>query len=119
MHSYQRLDSASRVPVVDGGGNDGEGGTASPIFRSATPSFKTRFVKPLTLREGLIGITSFVLALLLFNSVDLSDYRYEDLHRQVIYRFKGVDVGPVKTLLVFGDSVRALSYAPATKASPG
>lgn len=81
---------------------------ASPLFRSPPlpTSFKTRFVKPLTLREGLIGITSFVLALLLFNSVDLSDYRYEDIHRQIIYRFKGVDVGPVKTLLVFGDSVR-------------
>lgn len=90
LYRYKKVGLAS--PILGGGG-----GPPSSVWTRAP-----------TVREIVIGLASFFFACLLFRDPQNPTYEYyANLPKQIIYRWKGLPAGPVKTLLVFGDSVSA------------
>lgn len=91
LYRYKKVGLAS--PILGGGG-----GPPSSVWTRAP-----------TVREIVIGLASFFFACLLFRDPQNPTYEYyANLPKQIIYRWKGLPAGPVKTLLVFGDSVSAV-----------
>lgn len=81
----------------------------APLFQGAAGAARpsSSWTRPPSIREIIIALASFIFAVLLFRDSESATYQYyTNLPKQIIYKWKGLPSGPVKTILVFGDSVR-------------